>query len=710
MKISILLPYKENYTKSDAGAVSLFVKDTNDFSKHKNNISIFGNTNSTKNVLSNNYININLNKKIFKSTSKQYVYSFLKLQSKESADLIEVHNRPNYIRYIKDIFNKKIILYFHNDPLSMSGSKTIQDRFYLLNNLDKIIFNSNWSKKRFFIGIKNSDIFLLKTSVCFQSAPKTKINFSKKRKIISFIGKLNTAKGYDLFGETIIKILDKHREWRAKVIGDEPREKLFYNHKNLEILGFKNNKYILNFLKTTSISIVCSRWDEPFGRASLEAASRGSAVIISNKGGLPETAKDAIILKDLTVSNLFNTIDKLISYPNRLLKVQKKNLLNFKFNHQYITNIIDLIRDEFIEKNINKKFYINKKPLLKILHITNFNDRFNGRLHFNTGRRLNNGFIRLGHNVLSVSDRDIINKNKKLTDPKGINYLQKTIIDSFNNFKPDLMVLGHADAVTTTTLESLKNSSTDLKICQWFLDPLSIHGPDYKNNTRRIKDKEKLMDATFLTTDPNSLSLNVNNSFFIPNPCDHSFETLENYDSDCKNDVFFAMSHGVHRGELKKGKYDDRESFINKLVKKNMKINFDIYGMNNVQPIWGSNFLNKISNSYMGLNLSRGKAIKYYSSDRIAQLVGNGLLTFIDKKTYLDDFFTKKEMIFYNDINDLSDKINRYKVDKFERKKIAKAGKKKYFRYFNSTIVSNYILSKTFGFEPNDKFIWDKKF
>ena len=51
---------------------------------------------------------------------------------------------------------------------------------------------------------------------------------------------MNTAKGYDLFGETIIKILDKHREWRAKVIGDEPREKLFYNHKNLEILGFKN--------------------------------------------------------------------------------------------------------------------------------------------------------------------------------------------------------------------------------------------------------------------------------------------------------------------------------------------------------------------------------------------------------------------------------------------------------------------------------------
>jgi hypothetical protein len=35
----------------------------------------------------------------------------------------------------------------------------------------------------------------------------------------------------------------------------------------------------------------------------------------------------------------------------------------------------------------------------------------------------------------------------------------------------------------------------------------------------------------------------------------------------------------------------------------------------------------------MGLNLSRGKPIKYYSSDRIAQLWEMVLLTFIDKKT-----------------------------------------------------------------------------
>ena len=49
------------------------------------------------------------------------------------------------------------------------------------------------------------------------------------------------------------------------------------------------------------------------GRTSLEAASRGSAVIISSKGGLPETSKSAIVLKNLTHENIYTEIDKLIS-------------------------------------------------------------------------------------------------------------------------------------------------------------------------------------------------------------------------------------------------------------------------------------------------------------------------------------------------------------------------------------------------------------
>ena len=64
------------------------------------------------------------------------------------------------------------------------------------------------------------------------------------------------------------------------------------------------------------------------------------------------------------------------------------------------------------------------------------------------------------------------------------------------------------------------------------------------------------MDATFITTSPSALSfLPMNNkNFYIPNPSDHSFETLNNFDKSCSVDVFFALSHGVHRGKLKSEK------------------------------------------------------------------------------------------------------------------------------------------------------------
>jgi glycosyltransferase involved in cell wall biosynthesis len=705
MKISILLPYKENFTPNNAGAVSLFVADINNKSNFRKSTYIFGNTQSKK-KLSTNYINLNLDKSIFRSTSKQYVETFLNYQKKLNTDLVEVHNRPNYIKLIKKNFKQKLILYFHNDPLTMSGSRTINDRIYLLNNIDKIIFNSVWSKKRFFINLPINSYFTEKTSVCYQSSSSVKIDFSKKEKTISFVGKLNRAKGYDLFGDAIIKILNKHADWNAKVFGDEPREKLFFKHKNLKILGFKNNSYILNSLKKVSISIICSRWDEPFGRTSLEAASRGCAVIISDRGGLPETTPSAVILKKLNTKNLFLAIDGLIKNKKRLLELQHQNHLNFTYSHKYVANIIDNIRKSLLIKKDVTFFNIRNNSILKIMHITNFNQRFDGRLHYNTGTRLNNGFIRLGHNVLTISDRDIINKNRTVTDFNGKKALEQSIVNTFENFKPDCIILGHADSVTNETLSYLKNLNQNLKIGQWFLDPLGKNGPDHIKNTNRVNDKKKFIDATFLTTDPNSLSHKIQNSYFIPNPCDHSFETLKNFENNCKNDVFFAMSHGVHRGALKKGKIDNREIFINKLISKNKDVNFDIYGMNNVQPIWGNKFLENISNSSMGLNLSRGKPIKYYSSDRMAQLLGNGLLTFVDEKTCFGDFFTKDQLIFYKDLEDLSYKINKYKKDHNSRKRIAKKGKEFYIKQFNSTLVADFILSKIFDYKSKNKFIW----
>ncbi len=708
MKISILLPFKENYSPSYAGAVSLFINETNKFSKFNKYTTVFGFTNY-KAKFKDKYINIETSKKYFSSLNKEYVKNFIKLEEKNKSNLIEIHNRPIYLNYLtKKLINRNYILYFHNDPLSMSGSTSVNDRIFLLKNCYRIIFNSNWSKKRFLENMNSDAINSEKLLVIHQSASKNKVNIKNKKKIITFVGKLNLSKGYDLFGKAIIKILNKYKNWNAYVAGDEPRDKIDFNHKNLIKLGFQKHSEVIKLYKKTSIAVVCSRWEEPFGRTSLEASANGCAVIISNRGGLPETLTNGVILKKLTVKDIFERIEHLILNSKKRLNLQRLSYKNFYLSHQFVSKKIDNVRENL--NKLSKPFIINKNKKLRILHITNFNERHNGRLFFNTGRRINNGFIRLGHSVLEFSDRDIVSRNKNYKDLSGSKTLNDKLVKTCYHFKPDLIVLGHADMISSDVISSLKKEYTNLKVAQWFLDPLNSKGPDYLKNKKRITDKINIIDAHFLTTSPDVLKfLNQTNSNFIPNPCDESMETLSNYKNYCSNDVFFALSHGVHRGKLKSSSRDDRETFINNLINKCNNVRFDIYGMNGVQPIWADQYFKIISNSKMGLNLSRGEPIKYYSSDRITQIIGNGLVTLIDEKTFYRDFFNDDEMVFYSSLNNLAEKIHVISKDEKLRKYIAMKGKQKYIKYFNSTLVADYIIKRTFENKNNeDKFIWHK--
>ena len=710
MKISILLPYKENFSPEYPGAVSLFVYETSRISKFKKNITVFGNTNYKK-IFKLNYVNINTKKEFFNSQTKNYVNDFIKLENKINSSIIEVHNRPSYIHIIdKKIKEKILTLYFHNDPLSMDGSKTIDQRKKLLKSCYKIIFNSAWSKKRFLEGLENKFVNSNKLLIFYQSAEKGNISFlKKKKKWITFVGKLNKAKGYDVFVKSIKKVLDKYKDWQAIVIGDEKREKITLKHKKATILGFKKHNEVLNIFKKTSITVACSRWEEPFGRTSLEASANGCAVIITNKGGLPETVTDAKILQNLNEKSLTKLISNLIEDDRTRKNLQKKSILNFYLTHKFVSKKIDDYRSEKLF--LNKTFFIKSSlKSLRILHVTNFNERLDGRLFFNTGRRINNGFIRLGHSVLGFSDRDIQKYYKSISDFKGKKKLNDKLKKTCYNYKPDLIVTGHADLISQDQIQELKEDNPNTKFAQWFLDPLNKNGPDFERNKDRILDKIDVMDGTFMTTSPTALKFLPKNrkNYYIPNPCDHSFETLNNFSKSCSVDVFFALSHGVHRGKLKSGKEDDRIVFLNKLQDITANVKFDLYGINNIQPIWADHYFKTIANAKMGLNLSRGDAIKYYSSDRITQIVGNGLVCLIDEKTQYRDFFTNKEMVFYKNVDDLSEKIKKISGDDKLRRKIGKNGKEKYMKYFNSTKVAEFIINKTLEIKTNNEYLWSK--
>ena len=223
LKIATILPYKENYSEKKAGAVSLWVKDFLMLSKYKNNNVVYGNT-SHKPYLSKNYININiktLNSKFYSSTN-EYLKNTIKELNKNAFDIVEVHNRPNMINELIEKVNSKYVLYLHNDPRSMKGTKTPKERLNLLSKVDKIIFITKWVKNKFFEDL-NLDSNHYKCEIIYHSIEEERKILKKEKKIV-FVGKLNESKGYDIFCDATKKVLDNHKSWKAYSIGDEKRK------------------------------------------------------------------------------------------------------------------------------------------------------------------------------------------------------------------------------------------------------------------------------------------------------------------------------------------------------------------------------------------------------------------------------------------------------------------------------------------------------
>ena len=695
IKIATILPYKENYTFSKAQAAAIWVCDFFKYSDYKNTNFIFGNT-IGNDYLTKNYINIKINnlKSKLSSSTNEYCQNFIEKTKDSNFDIIEIHNRPLVFNYLKNKVFAKFIIYFHNDPLSMNGSRSNEERLKLLNHVDKIIFVSKWVQTRFFINLDPK--LMNKTEIVYPSIHREKKIFIKDKKI-TFVGKLNESKGYDIYKDAVTKILDEFNGWKAYSIGDESRERPKIYHKNHKELGFLKHKKVLQFLNKSEIVVVPSRWEEPFGRTALESSSRACATIISNKGGLPETTDHCIVLKKLNSSELYIQLKNLIKNDKLRKIIQKNGFRNVKHLIKDNSKLIDQIRRSTFQK-FNLNFIKNK---LRIINIYNTGQKLNHRLYnISLGKKFTNGFIRNGHDVLEISDRDFVKQNRTFSLTNSETKFQQYLVETFKNYNPDLLFFGHTKNISTDTIGQFRALNKNLTISQWNEDPI-MPSLDYSmTNIKNISNYATLVDHNFITTDPSVFlkqNTNIKNLHFFFVPVDQNIECFDVYKLNPSRDIFYAMSHGVNRATLKKGKTDSRINFLNLLIKKIDNINYDFYGFENKEPIWGNNFYKALVSSKMGLNLSRGLPTKYYSSNRIASLMGNGLLTFIDRKTQMNDFFNNNEIIFYDNITDLSEKIKFYKNNEKSRIRIAKNGKRKYFKLFNELKTTKYIIDKSLG-------------
>lgn len=348
---------------------------------------------------------------------------------------------------------------------------------------------------------------------------------------------------------------------------------------------------------------------------------------------------------------------------------------------------------------------------MKILHVGNGNFNHSGSKYYDVGRKLNNGFVRNGHNVYFISDRDVARSSNILGIRKfGKSTANKYFLDVCNNFQPDLIVFGHADIISPDSLRRAREYLPQSKFIQYNVDP--IFRP---HNIAMINSKSPFLDATFCTTAGQGLqkfALNGGVVSFMPNPVDESIENIRCHEnSQQDHDVFWAM-----RG-LKGSHPEDMRVELPLLLERS-GINIDYYGFNRKPELFGANYFKAIANCKMGLNIS----VKYtfspeeqidkndlylYSSDRISHYMGCGLLVFTTRDNCLEELFIEdKELVFFSTSQELLDKVRYYSKNDKERKKIAKAGWEKYHNSFNEKTVAKYIEEVAFARKFSQSYAW----
>ena len=339
---------------------------------------------------------------------------------------------------------------------------------------------------------------------------------------------------------------------------------------------------------------------------------------------------------------------------------------------------------------------------LRIVHVTNFGFKpVKAYLH-NTGMKLSNGWIRAGHHVINFSDRDIARWKAFMGYRRwGVSSVNQLLLKLCKNTKPDVVAFGHADIITNETIAQIREDLPGIKMLQWNIDWVIPSGhaiendPTSDNNKKRILGKSELMDATFITTAGDALKEIP--AFFMPNPVDLSIERGRNFESDnLPFDIFFASNAKDDR-RFQCGKWREMGEFCHDMTTTLPEMKFFLPGVNGTPKVFGPDYQTALEQCSIGLNISRRNDIYLYSSDRIAQLIGNGIAVCVDRASGYADIFSDDEMVFYSSESELFEKLGRLKRDDSKRRRIAECGWKRYTSLFNSTVVGQYMLDVVFG-------------
>ncbi len=348
------------------------------------------------------------------------------------------------------------------------------------------------------------------------------------------------------------------------------------------------------------------------------------------------------------------------------------------------------------------------RSALVVVHVSLFPTGANKKSGFQHGIaiKLTNGLIRAGNLVLPFSDRDVARALGLLGHRKlGRTKANEALRTFCRQHQPDLLLLGHADSILPETIAAIRAELPRLRVLQWNVDPLFD-----VDNVKRLRSKLPVVDATLVTTageDLAPLRYPGMRLGFMPNPVDASIERGMNHlHADLPYDLFYVCGQPPLPPRRICGKDWDMDAFIPHLLTQVPGARPLLAGVMGQPPLNGARYQQALESAAIGLNISRRVSGLLYSSDRLAQMIGNGQAVAIERATGYDRLFDDGQMVFFDSIEGLAAQLRDLIHDPARRQAIAASGRARYFDLFNEQVIAQYLIDVAFDRHDPTRYEW----
>ena len=337
---------------------------------------------------------------------------------------------------------------------------------------------------------------------------------------------------------------------------------------------------------------------------------------------------------------------------------------------------------------------------MRILNVGDFNwmtgrerDTANVDL-FAIRQKLGRAAVRAGHMVVEFSDRAV----SRTHAPFGLRRLGVTACNALflrmvEEVRPDLILLHFADDISHATLEETRRLAPGVVIADINIDPL----PSPRTQSR-LDHRRDSVDAQFVTTAGEGLrAFAGRRSFvaFMPNPVDIAVETGRAFaQAEPACDLIFPAGDDSPRQI--EGEVLAPSAILARLRAGLPGLTIASPGLGQSR-LRGRGYLEALEGARMGLALSRFSDQPLYASDRMAHMMGSGLLTFVDARSGFDAFYGPDELVTYRGLVDLQQKLRDFAEDDARLRAVAERGWRKTFALFEAARVFDYLLEQLFN-------------